>query len=209
MTLIQQKPFYVFTLYKRGDSDFTPVYFAPHENVIFNGIRYLAIPCQIDNLEYSVENEASPSLTIGDADGVLGRLIITYGELEGLYVAIRKITRDMLDDLNPNAYVSVVPEIYVITQLLSRLPNQLTYKLESRVSGANARVPGRILTDTCTWKKYRGEGCNYTGTAMFDTNNKPTTDTKKDVCALTFKACQARNNTANFSGVVSMKRLAN
>jgi lambda family phage minor tail protein L len=207
MSLILQKPFYAFKLYKHLDDSFAPIYFCGYENVVYGGIKYLAIPCQLENLTYNVEAEAEPTLTVGDVDGNISRLILMFGELEGFFLGIRKIIRNNLDGGIAADYGATAMEVYVITQLLSRTAYQFTYKLQSRVVASTCTIPGRLLAETCTWKKYRGNGCNYTGAAMFDVNNTPTTDKSKDVCALTKNACLARGNYANFSGVVSMRRI--
>jgi lambda family phage minor tail protein L len=207
MTLIVDKPFYAFKLYKNNDSSFAPLYFCGYENIVYGGIKHVAIPCQIENLTYNVDTEAEPTITIGDVDATISRLILLYGGLEGLYLGIRKLIRRILDDGSVADGGATPLEVFVITQLLNRTPSQFTYKLQSRVVATNTTVPGRILTNTCTWKIYRGSDCNYQGTAMFDVNNQPTTDSSRDICALTKQACLIRGNYANFSGIVTMRRL--
>jgi lambda family phage minor tail protein L len=203
-SLISENSFYYFCLYNPNDPNFGRFYFCGHDNVVYGGVAYKALPLELRDLSYSTNQDSSPTITVGDADGYLGRLISTYGGLEGCLLSIGKVKRAWLDDgTSPNFNVRTNPEVYTITKLLSRLPNQLSYKLKNQVVATSAQIPGRTLQATCTWKVYRGAGCGYTG-GYFDENNNPTTDPKKDVCALTDAACKVRGNYANFSGVITI-----
>lgn len=55
----------------------------------------------------------------------------------------------------------------------------------------------------CAWAmhgNYRGKECNYTGTQLFDINNKETDDPKQDGCRGNFESCCLRKNICNFGG---------
>lgn len=199
--------FYYYCLYNATDPAFGNYYLAPYDGVTYGGISYKGVPIHLADLNYAANQDASPTVTVGDSDGYLGRLIATYGGIEGCQLSIGRVRRSWLDDgTNPNYSTRTTPEIYVITKLLSRTPYQLSYQIKNRVVGAAAQIPGRTLQSSCTWKVYRGLGCGYTG-AYFDINNNRTPNQDEDMCARTDAACKVRANYANFSGVITIQYL--
>ncbi len=61
--------------------------------------------------------------------------------------------------------------------------------------------------DTCMWT-YRSDECGYTGRAVADEFDKPTTDIRKDKCSKCMRGCELRNNTGNFGGFLSINKLS-
>lgn len=59
----------------------------------------------------------------------------------------------------------------------------------------------------CTGWVYRSAECGYTGRAVADEKDQPTTDPKKDKCSGSLRGCQLRNNVANYGGFVGVNKL--
>ncbi len=71
-----------------------------------------------------------------------------------------------------------------------------------------ALFPGRImLANTCMWT-YRSDECGYTGGAVADEFDKPTTDIRKDRCSKCMRGCELRRNVGNFGGFLSINKLS-
>lgn len=204
-SLLDNDSFYIFTLYNNNRPGFDRISFCGVRGVVYGGETFIPLPCEITDLTYTGNSSNEPTLSVADNDGVISRLINNYG-IEGSEVAVQRVKRRQLDDgSTPNFNVRPLPEIFKVANLLSKTPEQITYKLKSRIS-LKQKIPGRSLNNTCIWKRYRGAGCTYQGAAMFTVANQPTTNPDEDICALTKKACDLRGNFQNFSGCPSINQ---
>ncbi|EEY1407712.1 phage minor tail protein L, partial [Escherichia coli] len=64
-----------------------------------------------------------------------------------------------------------------------------------------------MLANTCMWT-YRSDECGYTGGAVADEFDKPTTDIRKDRCSKCMRGCELRRNVGNFGGFLSINKLS-
>ncbi len=64
-----------------------------------------------------------------------------------------------------------------------------------------------LLANTCTWT-YRGDECGYSGPAVADEYDQPTSDITKDKCSKCLSGCKFRNNVGNFGGFLSINKLS-
>lgn len=184
--------------------NFQNVHFCNYAGVQYGGIAYTPIPCSISDLTYTENAEASPTITIGDYQGIIGSILGRTRGIEGCEFSIQRIKRRALDDgANPNFLYRQAPEIFKVSSLTSRTSKGLSYKLKPRVT-LKDKIPGRTMTQSCSWKQYRGAGCNYNGSAMFDENDNPTSDRSRDICGLTRKSCNLRGNFTNYGGFPSI-----
>jgi lambda family phage minor tail protein L len=206
--LLDNESFFLYRLYHPTQSNIGSLYFCGYVGAVYGGRQYTALPVALSDLRVSPDNESEPTITIGDNEGAIGKLIVLYKELEGFQIDIFQVKRRFLDDgTTPNYAFRGIPTTYVITQLLSRSPDKISYKLKGRVRATKAEIPGRIISSTCAWKKYRGAGCNYAGAAMFNEDNVPVLTASLDVCARTRRACLVRGNYANFSGCPTLSKI--
>lgn len=199
--LHDEESFYLVDLFNSRIPELAHISFCGYQNVVYGGIVYNPLPLSITGLNFSTNGaESSPTLTIGDAKGAIGRILSAY-KIEGSAIEIQKVKRRLLDSgATPNYLYRVPPDKFKLVAKLSQTGNQISYKLLNKGS-LRTQVPARLLNNTCTWKQYRGPGCEYGGEAMFTVDNIPTNDPNLDICALTKKACKLRNNYDNFSGV--------
>lgn len=86
-------------------------------------------------------------------------------------------------------------EIWLIEQRTSSNAEVVEFELSSPLDFQGQQLPARQITTQCAWTRiggYRGPYCGYTGSAMFDKNDKPVTDPALDVCAGFVSSCQIR-----------------
>ena len=203
--LEDEKSIYLIDLKSPEGIGFDTYCFCGYENVTYNGRAYNYLPyLDVQGLSYSSAGvNAEPQITV-PATGLVSLWIRQFNDLTGFEVSIKRIKKRNLASTNP-LYTSV-PDTFVIDSKTSEIPNELvTFKLVQRATFRN-QIPGRILASNCTWKKYRGDGCNYAG-SMFNVNNEQTQNLEEDVCSLTLEACTVRGNNQNFSGVPTIDDL--
>ncbi|WP_409243079.1 phage minor tail protein L [Escherichia coli] len=83
-----------------------------------------------------------------------------------------------------------------------------SFVLSTPTETDGAVFPGRImLANTCTWT-YRGDECGYSGPAVADEYDQPTSDITKDKCSKCLSGCKFRNNVGNFGGFLSINKLS-
>ena len=188
----------LFNLNYSGNEVFS---FCGVEDVVYKGVPYTAIPCEITGMETNLTNMSEPQLTLFD-NGLLGLLVDTYDNLLGRSIKVRTVRKSLVN--SENLFYDVAPSEYIIAQKTSDIPyKSISFKLK-HLGSLSGKTPARNIYSTCSWKRYRGAGCEYSGTAMFDLENKPTDNPSEDLCALTLEACQIRNNTDNFSGIPTL-----
>ncbi|MEM7578254.1 MAG: hypothetical protein AAF316_00120 [Cyanobacteria bacterium P01_A01_bin.80] len=166
-------------------------------NYLGNQYQYLEY-LEIKGLNYAIGKSSTPTLSIGDT-GLVGLWVSTFNSLLNFEIHIKRINKANLSNQNP---VYQTPfDVYKIAQKSNFIPGGvISWKLR-RLASLNSKIPGRVLNANCTWKIYRGAGCNYQGDLYFDSNNNPVSDKSQDICALTLEACKLRTNSENFSGI--------
>ncbi|MDU4465536.1 phage minor tail protein L [Haemophilus parahaemolyticus] len=153
-----------------------------------------------------------PTLTLANLNGALTVLCNRFDQCLGGIVRRRLVYMHYLDAVNftsGNKQADPTQEAvsyFVIEQLssLKRDVAQFTLALPSETD--NALIGARLITETCCWL-YRGVECGYTGKAVADEKDQPTTDPKKDKCSGLLSGCKLRNNTHNYGGFVSVNKL--
>ncbi|CSQ80681.1 host specificity protein [Shigella sonnei] len=134
--------------------------------------------------------------------------------LVGGTVVRRKVYARFLDAVNfVNGNSDADPEQEVISRWRIEQCSELSavsasFVLATPTETDGAVFPGRImLANTCMWT-YRSDECGYTGRAVADEFDKPTTDIRKDKCSKCMRGCELRNNTGNFGGFLSINKLS-
>ena len=110
-------------------------------------------------------------------------------------------------DGNRNADPSQERVSYYVIEQLSSLTSELaTFTLALPTETDNAVINKRTILVTCSWV-YRSSECGYTGGAVADEKDQPTTDLKKDKCSGCLRGCQLRNNVRNYGGFIAVNKL--
>ncbi|EHT5660763.1 phage minor tail protein L, partial [Escherichia coli] len=134
--------------------------------------------------------------------------------LVGATVVRRRVYARFLDAVN---FVAGNPEAdpeqelsdrWVVEQMSELTAMTASFVLATPTETDGALFPGRImLANTCMWT-YRSDECGYTGGAVADEFDKPTTDIRKDRCSKCMRGCELRRNVGNFGGFLSINKLS-
>ncbi|RLW74569.1 phage minor tail protein L [Escherichia coli] len=134
--------------------------------------------------------------------------------LVGGTVVRRKVYARFLDAVNfVNGNSEADPEQEVISRWRIEQCSELSavsasFVLSTPTETDGAVFPGRImLANTCTWT-YRGDECGYSGPAVADEYDQPTSDITKDKCSKCLSGCKFRNNVGNFGSFLSINKLS-
>lgn len=182
--------------------------------IVWQGKTYQPFGVKAEGFELSGQGPSNrPTLTIANLDGFPTALCNRFDQCLGAIVRRRLVYMQFLDavnfkDGNKQADPSQEALAYYVIEQLSTLKRdmvQFTLALPSETD--NALIGARLITTTCYWL-YRGVECGYTGRAVADEKDQPTTDPKKDKCSGLISGCKLRNNTHNYGGFVSVNKLA-
>lgn len=186
-------------------------------DIIWNGNEYKPVAIQSDGLEIRGDGKAStPNLVItSDLNGVKGmtrRLCRQYNDFAGAKLTVIRTSAKYLDaanfaDGNPTANANEYrKQVWYIEHKINDDEEKVTFELSNPVDFKGARIPAREITSFCHWGvtgNYRGEACQYMGTAMFTEDGEPTNNPALDKCGSRIGDCQLRNNSERFGGFPS------
>ena len=185
------------------------------EPVTWQGRQYQAYPIQGSGFEMNGKGaSARPTLKVSNLHGMVTGMAEDLQSLVGGTVVRRKVYARFLDAVNfVNGNSDADPEQEVISRWRIEQCSELSavsasFVLATPTETDGAVFPGRImLANTCMWT-YRSDECGYTGRAVADEFDKPTTDIRKDKCSKCMRGCELRNNTGNFGGFLSINKLS-
>lgn len=84
------------------------------------------------------------------------------------------------------------PDEFNIAQKTMENKYQIQFELAPSIDLDGVMLPKRqVFSNLCPWK-YRGEECGYTGSAVADMFDSPTTDPAKDDCSRKISGCKLR-----------------
>lgn len=190
---------------------------AYYKDIIWNGNEYKPVSIVSDGLEIRGDGKAStPNLVItSNLNGVKGmtrRLCRQYNDFAGAKLTVIRTSAKYLDgdnfaDGNPTANVNEYrKQVWYIEHKINDDEEKVTFELSNPVDFEGARIPAREITSFCHWGvtgNYRGEACQYMGTAMFDENGNPTNNPALDRCGCRVVDCDIRGNVERFGGFPS------
>lgn len=105
---------------------------------------------------------------------------------------------DMTGSRNPTADPNehFLDEIWFIERKVSETKEVVEFELTTAIDLNGEQLPGRqIISGVCGWLirgGYRGPFCGYTGPAVADANDVPTTDPARDQCGGRVGSCKLR-----------------
>lgn len=188
--------------------------------IIWNGQEYKAWPSQVEGLEINSSGQPnSPTLSVGNIDGSISSLCLFFQDLVKAKVIIRRTMAEYLDavnfvDGNPNADpTQEYTDTWYIDSKTYEDNETVSFLLSSPADLSGKKLPGRLCTGVCEWAqrgRYRGPECGYTGEAMFDLDDNPTSDPSEDRCAGRVPSCKVRfgaNNQLPFGGFAAANLL--
>lgn len=168
-------------------------------NVIWKGLAYSAYPIAVEGFETKSEGTYSrPTMKVANITGLITGINSDFDDALGAVVTRRQVLVKNLDEVNfpaGNADADTSMEAvsrYVIEEMAEETFETVTYNLATPVDCDNAIIPARtILADVCQWV-YRGDGCGYSGPAVADEKDVPTSDIGKDKCSKHVSGCEFR-----------------
>ena len=178
-------------------------------SVFYGGKEYKQYPYGVSGITYDSAQAPTPTIVVSNIHNNVSALCLQYDDLLGAKVTLTTTMMIYLDDgelPNPDEHFT---SIWWIASKDNETDEQVAFKLSSPADVEGDNLPSRVIHNHCVWALrgwYRsGKGCGYTGAAMFDKDDKPTTDPSKDVCAGLFKSCKLRfnNNPMDFGGFPS------
>lgn len=172
----------------------------------------------------------SPTLTVGNigqgADGspvvgIISAMCLQYDDLVGAKLTRRMTLGKYLDAKNfDDGNASADPdehfadEIWYIETKTTETRTQIEFSLKSNLDLNGQQLPGvKIIASHCQALRkggYRGSWCGYTGSAMYDKDDNPTTDPTQDKCAGLLSSCKVRfgeYEVINFCGAPSADKV--
>ena len=147
--------------------------------------------------------QPNPTFTVGDVNGMISAMCQYLDDLVDA-VVVRHVTFGRyLDaanfpDGNPEANPDeeFPPDRWYVEQKTRDDGATIEFMLSSPLSLDDEQIPRRqIIANVCQWLRiggYRGPYCGYTGSSMFDRNDKPVTDPALDRCGGRLSSCKKR-----------------
>lgn len=184
----------------------------------WQGNVYEPYPIQAQGFEKNGQGTSNrPTLTVANISGMITALAQDYEDLLGAIVTRHQVLLKFLDSSNfkgGNQAADSTQEVisnYVIERLTSLNAETATFELALPCESDGALIPARvIIAHTCAWQ-YRSSECGYTGVAVADEFDKPTSDLNKDKCSRCLQGCKLRfgqHGILPFGGFPSAAKLS-
>ena len=185
--------------------------------IVWQGVPYQPYPISAEGFELTGTGASNrPNITLSNLYGLVTAVIEDYQGGVGAIVTRRQVYAQHLDASNFAAgNVNADPNQQLVSRYVierySALNNQTaTFELAVPSETDGAVLPRRIIVaNTCNWT-YRGDGCGYSGHAVADEFDQPTTDITKDKCSKCLQGCRARfgkKAVLPFGGFVGVDKL--
>lgn len=192
--------------YGQGILRFHPGTNALRQSVIWAGNEYVPFPLEMTGFEMNGHQQLpTPTLRLANLRGAITSYILSYNDLVGVKFTRRRTLLKYLDAVNfPNGSNPTADptqefpaDIYKIEQKTKENKVLVEFSLSTAIDVDGVQIPRRqVIANVCPWK-YRGDGCGYAGTAMYDENDNPTLDPKQDKCGKRLASCKVHFTKAN------------
>lgn len=185
------------------------------EAVLWQGHQYAPYPVQGENFSFSGKGPSGrPELHVSNLFGLITGMASDYQGMNGALMTRRQVYACFMDAENfnnGNPLADPTQEIvtrWVVEQLTGLNALSASFTLSQPVESDGLQAPGRImLADVCNWV-YRSEECGYSGGAVADEFDQPTTDPAKDKCSHCRRGCELRNNLDSIGCFFSIAKLS-
>lgn len=162
--------------------------------VKFGGNTYLPIPYKASGFE--IRNEGvlpNPQITISNVGLEATSLINSFNDLLGAKVYRRRVLARHLDSgSTPDVNARWPDETWFIQQKISENKLFVTFELCTPFDLDGVTLPRRrALRYACPWV-YRSAECGYTGGAVADLKDQPTSIPSEDKCGKRVTSCKLR-----------------
>ncbi len=185
----------------------TTVYFHSGLNelgaaVVWQGVTYQPYPVEASGFELSGRGTMpQPRMRVADVTSVITALCLELDDLLGAKITRRRTLVKYLDavnfsgGINPTADPAqqLADEVWFVNRKSEQRPGlYVDFELAAAFDVAGKMLPGRqCIANSCPWI-YRGAECGYTGGAVADINDMPTTVLGDDACGKRLSSCRLR-----------------
>lgn len=170
----------------------------------WQGKEYKPWPIEVSGFARSGDGQQpQPKLSVGNVDGSISSMCIYMDDLAGAKLIRHETFGQYLDAVNfpegnPTADPTqeFPPDVWYIEQKSAETSEVVEFLLSSALDFEGVMIPRwQIVANVCWWLStggYRGPYCGYTGTAMFDKDDKPVDDPALDRCGGRMSSCKCR-----------------
>ena len=182
-------------------------------SIIWQGETFEPMALEVSGLEMRSDGKASaPTLSmannIGGIQGAISAYCLQFSDFAGAKLKVITTLAKYLDAENfsagnLSASNEAKEQLWYIEQKTSENANAVTFELSNPIDFEGLKIPVRQISNYCHWcamGNYRGEECQYTGTAMFTEKDEPTDNPAFDGCSGRLSSCRIRNNESRFGG---------
>lgn len=171
----------------------------------WNGNLYTPIDFQASGFDKSTAGTLPrPQVSLGNADNIVGALLVQYGGLKGCQITRTKTLYEYLDDqpgADPTATWPI--DYFRVERKISHNKKLVVLELAAATDNMGAQIPARIaLRDICTqiyrvWDPttssfdYSRATCPYTGVSCF-TEQDIECESDLDSCGRQLSSCKLR-----------------
>jgi lambda family phage minor tail protein L len=185
--------------------------------ITWKGQAYTPIPLEAAGFDIDSAQPSLPTIKIANVNGAMSALCIAFQDMLGATVTRHRTFARFLDAANfggvnptadPNSEFN--PDIWTVSRKIAEDNEAIEWELSNPLNIQGQVLPNRqIIANTCAWRilgGYRGPNCGYTGPAVADILDNPTTDPAKDNCGGRPISCKMRiwpNNELPYGGFVA------
>lgn len=175
-------------------------------NVVWQGEEYSRYPIEASGFELSGRGTMPrPKVRVANVLGDITALCKDFNDLINAKFTRKRTFVRYLDavnfpgGVNPTADPNqgFADEIWFVNRKIDEQKVYVDFELSSMFDVQGVLIPRRqVIANVCMWR-YRSAECSYTGGAVADANDEPTTEISQDQCGKRQASCKLR--FGNFS----------
>ena len=172
--------------------------------ILWQGVEYNPWPIKAEGFARTSEQQPTPKLTVGNIDGSISLLCLSFDDLVGAVLTRRRTFGKYLDGqpgADPTA--EFPPEVWFVERKALETREAVEFELSSALDFNGVKLPRRqIIANQCSFD-YRGPGCAYVGIPVATVLDEPTSDPALDRCGKRLSSCKLRiwpGDVLNFGG---------
>lgn len=168
--------------------------------VVWQGETYTRLPVEATGFEKTGTGTIPrPTLRVANVTGTLSAFAREYDDLIGAKLIRRKTFVKYLDASNfasgnplADPTAGFMDEIWIVDRKSNETGIFVEFELAAVFDLAGVKLPRRqVIQNTCLWA-YRSAECSYSGGAVADKNDVPTSDINVDQCGKRMSSCKLR-----------------
>lgn len=176
-----------------------------YTELIWQGNTYVPIPMTASGFEYNGKQFTRPKFQISNVGGVITGAMSAYDDFIGCKLTRKRTLAKYLDAVNfINGNPTADPaqqypdEPYYVTQKVQEDKTTVEFELGTVLDIAGLTIPiEQCIANTCRFQYRTDPRCAFSGGAVADQYDNPTTDITKDACSRKVSGCKLRFGANN------------